>query len=185
MRPFRGKKAREERKRITLGSITWYQGELLRGRGEERRLYPVWKYIPPPWKGLKAQTLYAPPLGAVRTGLRTAKGTIQIIGKPGRHVPESVSLDLGAFDVFISNYGRKIDFRAGGERTDVGKSLDSPTVGMSVPAAEDIETTRISLDGDVGTRERGRRAPRKKRTPKKRSRLYDNPLDAALQRMRY
>lgn len=169
---------REGRKRITLGSITWYQGEILRGKGEARRLYPVWKYIPPPWKGLKALTLYAPPLGAVKTDLRTAKGTIQIIGKPGRNVPESVSLDLGAFDVFISNYGRNIDFRAGGERTDVGKSLDSPTVGMSIPAVEDMDTTI-----EVKTRVTGRSTPRTKNPRRKRGRLYDNPLDAQLQRM--
>jgi len=165
---------REDKKEVPLGSITWYQGEILRGRGSARHLVPVWKYIAPPWADMKPETLYAPPMGALRTDEKTAKGTIQMIGRPGAKVPETVSIDLGAFDIFIDNYGQAIEYRAGGEKTDVGERLPSPTVGMSLPAK-------------VGGRVRvpSRPVARRKKVKKGRSRLYDNSLDTALQRMKY
>jgi len=122
---LRPRVAEDKRKKIPDGSITWYQGELRQG--------PVWKYIAPPWTGKKTRTLFAPPIGAVKTGNKTARGTIQMIGTPDARVPEKVSLDLGFVDAFISEYGRKIDFTGKGEKTDVGGRMESPTKGMSIP----------------------------------------------------
>lgn len=47
-------------------------------------------------------------------------------------VPESFSIDLGTADVFIEDFGKSIRFTGKGTTTDVGQSIVSPTVGMTV-----------------------------------------------------
>jgi len=108
---------------IPEGSITWKMGLF-------------WKHIAPPWTQRKPFTLPKgiAPLGAVRTHLRTPAETIQVIGS-SKGVPKTISIDLGITDAYISNYGTKITFAGEGEHTDAGISLDSPTVGMSIPAS--------------------------------------------------
>lgn len=95
-----------------------------------------WKYIPPPWDMDKPLTL---PKGVVPEGARldgrTPQETIQMIGVSTAVVPESISIDLGIVDVFISDFGRNIEFRGKGEGTDVGERLPSTTQGMSVDGA--------------------------------------------------
>ncbi|KKL09971.1 hypothetical protein LCGC14_2560550, partial [marine sediment metagenome] len=61
----------------------------------------------------------------------TPAETVQMIGESGVEVPETVSVDLGVVDIFISDYGNRIEFGGHGERTDVGQSLPSTTEGMS------------------------------------------------------
>ena len=100
-----------------------------------------------------------------------------MIGKSGADVPESISVDLGAFDIYISDYGRNIRHVSGGERTDVGTSLASPTTGMSVDG--DI----LELDTET-TPARKVSKPRTARKRKPTRRLYDNPLDTQLSQMR-
>lgn len=100
------------------GSISWKQGLF-------------WKYIPPPWDQKKPITLIHPPEGADISG-RTPKETIQMIGQPGADVPKEVSIDLGIVDIYISNYGKSIEFSGGGQKTEVGKRLGGSTMGMSV-----------------------------------------------------
>ena len=58
-----------------------------------------------------------------------------MIGKTTAIVPESISVDLGIVDAFITNRGRNIEFRGKGEETDVGERLPSTTQGMSVDGA--------------------------------------------------
>ena len=119
--PVEGDVGREAR--IPPGAIAWRQGMF-------------WKYIPPPWNQGKPITLPkgVTPVGAINTGLRTPQETVQMIGKPGAKVPESVSVDLGAFDLEISDSGRTIRFVSGGEETDVGGDIGSLTTGMSIPS---------------------------------------------------
>jgi len=113
---------KEKKAKLPEGSIAWLMGLF-------------WKHIAPPWTQKKPFTLPKgiAPLGAVRTHLRTPAETIQVIGS-SKGVPETISIDLGITDAYISNYGTKIDFTGEGEHTDAGISLDSPTVGMSIPA---------------------------------------------------
>ena len=82
---------------------------------------------------MKPLSLRQPPAGAQFTGLKTPKETVQMIGKPKVKVPESISVDLGVVDIYVTNYGKNIQFGGGGLETDVGKRLTSPTKGMSIP----------------------------------------------------
>ncbi len=107
--------------KIPDGSIAWKQGMF-------------WKYIPPPWAQEKPISLKYPPEGAKNIGERTPRQTIQMIGKPKAKVPKEVSIDLGVVDIMIRDYGRRIEFKGGGLETVVGKSLSTPTKGMSIPA---------------------------------------------------
>jgi len=68
-------------------------------------------------------------------------------------VPESVSVDLGVVDIFISDYGRQIKFTGHGEETKVGKSLNIPTRGMSIPAMSPMRVAKFK-------RKNGRKAER-------------------------
>ena len=63
---------------------------------------------------------------------RTPQETIQMIGTSRAIVPESISIDLGIVDAFITNRGRNIEFRGKGEETDVGERIPLTTQGMSV-----------------------------------------------------
>jgi len=157
-----------KRQRIPEGAITWRQGRLRKG--------PVWKYIAPPWTGVKPVTIFAPPLGALRIDETTAEATIQIIGKTTAVVPENISVDLGAFDIYISDSGHSIRFESGGKHTDVGKTLPSPTKGMSVDGG--------ILEIDTETASARVRKPSISRKRKPTRRLYDNPLDTQLSGMR-
>lgn len=74
------------------------------------------------------------PMGAKNTHLKTVKGTVQMIGKPRAKVPEKVNADFGIVDFFISDYGQRIEVGGKGLETNVGRGVDSPTKGMSVPS---------------------------------------------------
>jgi len=100
---------------VPKGSIAWRQGLF-------------WKYIPPPWTQEKPFTLKNPPHGA-KTGGRTPRETVQMIGTPEAKVPKSVSVHLGVVDLLIDNYGQTITFT--GKKRTVYKV---PTKGMSIPA---------------------------------------------------
>ncbi len=105
---------------VTPGTLAWRQGAFYR-------------WIPPPWNQLKPKSSRTPPIGFVERG-RTPRETVQIIGKPDSKVPKSVSIDLGVVDIFIEDYGKTIRFKGEGETTIAGESIQSPTMGMSVPA---------------------------------------------------
>lgn len=94
----------------------------------------LWKSLPPPWLQDKLTTLKKGevPAGADTSG-RTPEETIQVIGEPPYEVPETISIDLGVVDAEIYNYGKNIRFSYG-LYTDVGESLESPTVGLSIPS---------------------------------------------------
>ncbi len=88
-----------------------------------------------------------PPIGAKHTSLKTPKETIQMIGKPEVGVPKSVSVDLGVVDIYITNYGKNIEFRGRGLETDVGKRLSSPTKGMSLREEKVLANDRAEALG--------------------------------------
>ena len=97
-----------------------------------------------------------------------------MIGEPGAGVPETASVDLGIFDIFISDHGRSIRFESGGEKTDVGTRLSSPTKGLSIPSAGDVSMDELEDEvglGGVSTKppsQVSRRAVRRKKPkPKK------------------
>lgn len=114
---------KEKKKEVEAGSIAWKMGMF-------------WKYIPPPWDMDKPITL---PRGVAperaKVDGRTPQETIQMIGTSRAVVPESISIDLGIIDAFITGRGRNIEFRGKGLETDVGERLPSPTRGMSVDGA--------------------------------------------------
>jgi len=95
-----------------------------------------WKYIPPPYDMDKPLTLPrgVAPKGA-KIGGRTPQETVQMIGTSRSVVPQSISIDLGIVDAFITNRGRNIEFRGKGELTDVGERIPLTTQGMSVDGA--------------------------------------------------
>lgn len=98
-----------------------------------------WKYIPPPFVDRKPITLPkgAVPIGAKYTGSNVPSETIQQIGETDAEVPESVSVDLGVADVYITDYGKKIEFAGKGLQTNVGSRIKSTVKGMSIPAGGD------------------------------------------------
>ena len=154
--------SRTESQRIPPGSITWYQGEMLQGRGKGRVLRPVWKYIPPEdfVTGAKPRTLYAPPIGAKNTDARTARGTIQVIGKPGTRVPDKVDVDLGWADISVVG-GKEIQFKGGGGETNVGTRIDSTTSGMSMEEGGTYDSPELPVRG-TNRKLTNKQLPRKK-----------------------
>lgn len=116
-------------------------------KGIRGRLVSQWFFIPPPYDQAKPISLSAPPMGALKAGSNSPYDTIQVIGRSrtGR-VPKRVSIDLGWADIFVLN-GKTIQFKSGGEKTDVGARLPSFTRGMSVndigstPGVEPFEPT--------------------------------------------
>ena len=80
----------------------------------------------------KPLSLSEPPAGAKFTDLKTPEDTFQMIGKPKVKVPESISIDLGVVDVFITNRGKDIEFVGHGLKTDVGRRIPGPEKGMSL-----------------------------------------------------
>jgi hypothetical protein len=116
---------------IPEGSIAWKQGKLLR----KGKLVDYWKYIPPPWKQEVPVSIFGTPKGAKFAGETTPEKTIQMIGEPRAKVPKDVSVDLGVVDIYISEYGRRIEYKGKGLETKVGKSLREATRGMSIPAS--------------------------------------------------
>jgi len=137
---------------IPDGSLAWATGELYQGRGKSRVKRPVWKFIPPEDFGTaaKPRTLFAPPHGARNIDSVVPSETLQIIGRSKSAVPSRVSLDLGFSDIEILN-GTSIQFSGGGEQTNVGTRLDSPTMGMEL----------YSSNGDVRTVNRPRSTKKK------------------------
>jgi len=132
----KGKK--KEKHGIPEGSIAWQQGEKLHGKELRPQVY----YITPPWTQQKPISLDFYPVG-FKLGDKTPKGTIQMIGKPRAKVPKSVSIDLGVVDIFIEDYGQSIRFTGHGEETKVGKSLNIPTRGMSIPATSPMRVAKF------------------------------------------
>lgn len=130
---------------VPEGSIAWAQGKLKR----KGKLGPQWYYIPPPWTQETPISLGYAPLGAKNAEETTPKKTIQMIGKPGAKVPESVSIDLGVVDIYIRDYGRTIEFKGHGEETKVGKSLNIPTRGMSIPATAPMRVAKLKKRGNM------------------------------------
>ena len=104
---------------LPQGTIAWRQGAF-------------WRFVLPPWGKQKPGFSRKPPKGAIKTDKKTPEETLQIIGKPGAKVPKSFSVDLGVVDVLITGYGTKIAFKGHGEKTNVGKRIDSTVKGMSV-----------------------------------------------------
>lgn len=113
---------------IPAGSIAWAQGQR-KGRGGV--LVNQWYYIPPPFDQKKPISLSAPPIGALRAGSVGSYETIQVIGESRAPVPRRVDVDLGWADIFIIN-GREIHYKSGGEETDAGSRIPSPTTGMDL-----------------------------------------------------
>ena len=152
---------KKKKKKIERGSITWLQGIF-------------WKYIPPPWDMDKPITLKrgVAPLGAVNTELLTPQETIQMIGRTTAVVPESISIDLGIVDAFITGGGKDIEFRGKGELTDVGERLPITTQGMSVDGA---------FPGAVVYNEEVRRPLKRTKKPKKKPRRRENDLSDILE----
>ena len=111
--------ARRDPEKIPDGSLAWAMGMF-------------WKYIPAPWEKNKPHTMRHAPAGARNPQGTRPADTIQVIGKMPARVPKEVSIDLGVTDIFITDYGRKISFRGGGQKTNVGRRIDSTTKGMSV-----------------------------------------------------
>jgi hypothetical protein len=121
---------------IPLGSITWYDGEMLHGSGKGRVLRPIWRYVPPSYFGkahVKPRTLFAPPIGAVNTDARTARDTIQIIGKLGSRVPSKIHLDLGIMSIDVTD-GKKIQFSET-DIADATKVVDIDSVADIFPGS--------------------------------------------------
>jgi hypothetical protein len=109
--------------RLPEGSMAWKQGLF-------------WKWIPREdyiTGATRPRTLPRGviPIGARFTDQRTPAQTIQIIGNPGASVPD-MAVDLGVADIFISDQAQTIRYAGKGEQTNVGVSVDSPTVGMTV-----------------------------------------------------
>lgn len=96
-----------------------------------------WKYIPPPYKQSKPITLLRGimPIGAKWSGSNSPYDTIQIIGKAGAKVPNRVDIDLGFVDIAVIR-GKEIQFRRGGESTDVGTRMPEMTKGMELDGGE-------------------------------------------------
>ena len=112
---------------IPPGSIAWRQGTVF---GKEQI-----KYIPPPYDVQKPISLIGKQPEGWRELGRTPEETIQVIGESEAEVPKVISVDLGVVDVFIYE-GQRIEFKGGGEETNVGTRIDEPTMGMSVPAEQ-------------------------------------------------
>jgi hypothetical protein len=140
---------------IPAGSIAWASGQR---KGIRGMLVPQWYFIPPEDFGTaaKPRSLSAPPQGAKVTGSTKPRETIQIVGRSRLGVPKKVDIDLGFSDITIID-GNKIVFKGGGLKTDVGKRVNSNTVGMSIedggdyldsepynPAAKGINRTKMS-----------------------------------------
>lgn len=116
------------RQPIPQGSIAWAQGERF---GPRRVRVPQWYYIPPPYNQNKPISLSAPPVGAQNIDSIRPSETIQIVGRARAGVPRKVAVDLGFVDIIVVN-GSRISFAGGGEQTNVGTRIESPTVGMEV-----------------------------------------------------
>jgi len=163
--PFRRPEAMVERKKVKLpeGTIAFAMGAF-------------WKYITPPWTQKKFLTLPrgVTPVGAVNTDLHSPYTTIQMIGRPGAKVPETISADIGIADVEIYNYGRSIKFAGRGTLTDVGERLESPTKGVSIPSVG-IEEYRLAEVQTKPKHKPFRRPEARKygRNRKKRNLLYE------------
>jgi len=128
------------RPKLPEGSIAWASGEIYQGEGKNRKLQPVWNYIPPPWDMDKPYILSAPPVGAKNAGSINPHITVQMIGEPGAEVPLQISCDKGIVDLRVFEGGKRIEFFGGGLKTDYGKRDPSPTVGLSIPESGMIDS---------------------------------------------
>lgn len=146
---------------VPQGSIAFAMGKRKGVRGIS---VPQWYYIPPPYNTEKPISLSAPPMGAIRTDSVNPYETIQMIGRSRTaSVPQSVSIDLGITDAFITDGGRTITFKGKGAQTDIGTRLPSNTVGMSLPSAEDIMSEELPpVNQGVNRVTMSRKQPRRK-----------------------
>ncbi len=133
--PFllKAKKAKKIVEEWPPGTIAWRQGMF-------------WKVIPPPYDVDKPITLKEAPAGVTKfaTGEGSASKTIQVLGGPA---PNDVSIDLGVVDIFIKGgtMDPKITYKGGGTETDVGSTLPSPLMGITIseePTAELRQTLK-------------------------------------------
>lgn len=104
------------------GTIIWRMGSLRGKHGE-------YKIIPPPYTLAKPISVKKPPRGMKRTK-GTPQQTLTFIG--GKVPFSNVSFDLGVIDGFIDVKNKTIAFTGGGEKTDVGTRLPSPTRGVAL-----------------------------------------------------
>ena len=118
----------KQRRRFPPGTIGYPQGALKKGGKVQVR----WDVFPPPWDMDKPITIIGTPKGFKEVPVGTTpQAGIQVL--PGR-VPKSIDVDMGWVDIHIDATGEKptIHFKAGGEKTDVGKRVLSPTKGITV-----------------------------------------------------
>lgn len=176
------------RPKLPDGSIAWASGEIYQGEGENRELKPVWNYIPPPWNMDKPITLFAPPVGAIKTDSVDPHVTVQMIGKSGAPVPSHISVDKGVVDILISEGGKRITFFGNGEYTDYGTRDPSTTKGMSIPESGngdiidtgDFPGAPVSMQGIQGGHTKVSR-----KTPKRKVRRRDDFSDTSLRGIRW
>lgn len=115
---------------IPEGSIAFAMGKR---KGIRGMLVPQWYYIPPPYNMDKPVSMSAPPIGAIRTDSANPYETIQVIGRSRiATVPQSISIDLGITDAFITDSGRTIRFGGKGQKTNVGRRIISNVRGMDI-----------------------------------------------------
>ena len=147
---------------IPQGSIAWAQGAR---KGVRGIMVDQWYFIPPPFDQKKPISLSAPPLGALRTGSRKPKDTIQIVGRSRKAIPQKVDIDLGFVDITVLG-GRKIVFKGGGEKTNIGTRIPSPTTGMDLDGYVGLD----SFGGEPATMQGINRAKMSKVKPSRKAR---------------
>jgi len=134
-----------------------------------------WYYVPPPYNMDKPISLAAPPMGAVNTGSASPYDTIQVIGRSRiATVPQSVSIDMGVSDAFITEYGRRIAFQGKGSKTNVGTRIEDVHTGMSIPEVGDELTDEDYAEmARMDEPMRGSRATFSKKKPARKHRKDD------------
>ena len=168
---------------VPEGSIAFALGK---HKGIRGLLVPQWYYVPPPYDMDKPISLSAPPMGAVRTDSVNPYETIQMIGRSRTaRVPQSVSIDIGITDAFITDYGRTITFKSKGTQTDVGTRIPSTTVGMDTPASEDVNPFPDSTLMEQPKLQSFSRVRASKKQPNRKGKRDDYTPPAMLRGIRY
>ena len=148
---------------------------------------PQWYFIPPPYDMDKPISLSAPPMGAVRTDSASPYDTIQVIGRSRMvTVPESISMDMGVTDAFVTEYGQRITFKGKGKETNVGTRIPETTKGMSIPSVEEyIEASDLVSSAPVSIQGISRSTMSKKKPIRKKRRVNDFSDLTSLQGIRW
>jgi len=116
----------------------------------------------------KPISLAAPPIGAVKTDSASPYDTIQVIGRPRVAVPSRADIDLGWADIYVLN-GRRIKFKSGGEKTNIGTRIESPTKGMAILGGEGLLEEGL-ISGTPTSRQGISRPAMSKKKPKRKAR---------------